>query len=286
MMHNKNNDFQEDYENHYIKNIKYIENKYPNITEENRRTGKALKNICFFIWNYAKDESSEVVDLLFKSSVLLSAQDDFCDSLNIADSVKNKFYTTCERTINGETVDLSDESQQFVELVKLWEEINQEVRKSPPYLYEHWKKESIKLNVAMMEEGQILRKKEISLDDYIKVAVNSIGITFIWANYFTKKDISEEELEEIKPVLALGARVVRLSNDIASYRRKKNKINVVTIIKGVKSPQKYILNLMEKEHNKFNKDLLKTEIGNELKQVIKKSVDFLESFYRTSDFDQ
>ncbi len=285
-MRKKNQGFEQDYINYYIEKVEYIKNKYPNITGENRRTGRALKNICFFIWYYAKEEDNAMIDLLLKASVLLVAQDDFYDSLNISNGKKKEFYSVCVNVIKGGKYNLDNETQQFMELVNLWKEINQEVKNASSYLYAYWKNKSLELNDAMLRENDIIRQKNVTFNEYIKVSTNSVGIIFIWATYFTKKNISNVELKKIDPTLFIGAEISRLSNDIASYRRKKNRINAISVVKNNKSPKKYILNLIKKEHIKFNNSLSKVKIENEVKQVIKKSVDFLEMFYKTSDFDQ
>src|SRR3989344_1408464 len=281
-MNNKSKSFEQDYINYYLKKVEYIENKYPNITEKGRRTGRALKNICFFIWSYTKDENDETINLLLKASVLLSAQDDFYDNIIVDNKQKLEFYSACENVITGEKYQAIRQSQQFIELINLWKEIVKEVSCAPEHLYLYWQRKAMELNTAMIIENSILRKNNIAFNDYMETSINSFGIMFIWATYFTKKNTSNIILKKIDPILFIGAKVARLSNDIASHRTEKNKMNAVNIVKHKKSAKIYILNLIKKEQDKFNKRLLRVKIEEEIKQAIKKSVDFLVAFYKTS----
>jgi hypothetical protein len=49
---------------------------YPEITKQGRRTGRALRNICFFCWCCCRDADRKLIPTLFRAAVLLSAQDD------------------------------------------------------------------------------------------------------------------------------------------------------------------------------------------------------------------
>lgn len=282
---NKEKSFDDVYENYYSKKIQNIKNKYPEITQANRRTGKALKNICFFIWHYAKDESDEIIDLLLRVSVLISAQDDFYDNLQVGDKQKIDFYSSSEKIIEGRRM-TNHKSKQCIELLKLWKEIASEVAVAPHYLYSYWQKKATELNKAMIIENNILRQKDITFHDYMENSVYSIGMMFLWASYLAKKDISRVIIGKIDPTLFIGAKIARLSNDVASYRRKKNKINAITTVANEKNPRLYILKLIEKEHNEFNEALSSLQVENTIKDVFKESINFLASFYKKSDFDQ
>lgn len=283
-MDKKKQNFEHDYKNYYLKKIEHIKSKYPNITGKGRRTGRSLKNICFFTWSYAKEEDDEIINLLLKSSVLLSAQDDFYDNPKISDDKKREFYNVCENIIKERQYKATNKIRQFKELILLWEEVIRETNKAPFHLYSYWQKKAINMNQAMVVENQILREKNTTFNEYMNVSVNSVGIMFIWATYLLKKNISKTELRKINPTLFIGAKVTRLSNDLASYRRTKKELNAVTII-NKKYPIKYIIKLNKKEQNKFNKDLSKITIDNHIKQTIKNSVNFLVNFYKISDFD-
>jgi len=283
MDNKKIDNFTLDYNKYFLKKIENIKSKYPEITSETRRTGKALKNICFFIWYYAEKEDDQTIELLLKSSILVSAQDNFYDNINVSYKEKERFYYTCEEVIKDRRNKILNQSKQFKELIDLWREIRNEAKKSQNYLYKYWQEKSLDMTKSMLLEDSIIKNNEISFDEYMNIAVNTVGIIFVWSNYFLKKNILEENLKKIDPILITGAAVSRLSNDLASYRRIKKELNAVTLI-DKKYPKNHIVNLVKKLDNKFNKDLLKIKIDINIKKTIKNSVDFLVNFYKTSDF--
>jgi len=70
----------------------------------------------------------------------------------------------------------------------------------------------------MAAENRAVRRPTITYEEYMTTAIHSIGMVFIWATYLAHKHIAATTLRDMDPVLLRGARVVRLSNDIASYR--------------------------------------------------------------------
>ncbi len=283
-MKKTNKEFEKEYKDYYLKKIRCIKNKYPEILKKNRRTEKALKNICFFIWACSKEEKNEIVDLMLKASILLSAQDNFFDNSRISNRQKKEFCFICKDVIKRDRYKIIDKSLQFKELVMLWEEIAKEVENVPSYLRDYWQEKAQKLNEAMEVENHILRKREVAFDEYMEIATESVGIMFVWATYFIKKDISKKELQEIKPILPIGAKIVRLSNDLVSYRKNKNRINAINIVEYKKSSEKYILNMIKKELKEFNKKLKKIKIKEDIEKNIQLSLNFLIAFYKISDF--
>jgi len=275
--------FELDYNNYFLKKIEKIKDKYPEITNKSRRTGKALKNICFFIWYYAQEEDNRTIDLLLKSSILVSAQDNFYDNINISYKEKERFYYAFEEVIKGKKNKILNQNKQFKELISLWEEIRNEAKKSQNYLYKYWQEKSLDMTKSMLLEDSMIKNNKISFNEYMKIAVNTVGIIFVWSNYFLNKHMLKEDLKKIDPILIIGAEVSRLSNDLASYRRIKKELNAVTLI-DKKYPKNYIVNLVKRLDNKFNRDLLKIKIDISVKKTIKSSVDFLVNFYKNSDF--
>lgn len=278
--------FEQEYTDYYIKKVTSLKNKYPEITGGNRRTGKALKNICFFIWSYTKEEDEETIDLLFKASVLLSAQDDFFDNSQISDQKKEEFHSTCTNMIEENEYRTLNQSRQSQELIILWKEIFQEVRHAPSHLYNFWRKKTQELNDAMQIENHSLKTKKVAFHEYMKTAIDSIGIMFIWATYFTKKDVSKNSLRELEPLLFAGAQIARLSNDIAGHREGKNRMNALNTIEYERKPKKYIFGLLKKEQQEFNKKLREVIVKDDIKYTLKNSTEFLAEFYKTSNFDQ
>ena len=142
------------------------------------------------------------------------------------------------------------------------------------------------MNKAMIEECNYNKSKNqmISFEEYKERGSFSIGAIFIWTTYFILKKTPVNVLKKIKPVFLSGALIARLSNDILSYRKKKNKINAVNIIKGKKNPEKYILELIKKEKKVLDKNLKKLKIEKWIKQTISRACEFLIEFYKKSDF--
>lgn len=270
--------------NYYSKKIDDLKKKYPEITKQSRRTGKALKNICFFIWYYAKEENDQIVDLLFKASVLLSAQDDFFDNPQISEDRKKEFRYALENVIEDKSHSLEIQHPQPQELIALWKEVVHEMKKASPQLYSHWKNKVHKLNKAMENEIYLMKKKEIDFDEYMKIATDSIGVIFILTTYLVKKSTSRSILRELEPYLLLGAHIARLSNDIASWRENKNRVNAVSIIREKKDPKKYIAGLITRAQQKLNRGLQQLKIQSEIRQTIQRFTKFLVEFYKTSDF--
>ncbi len=281
----KTKEFEKEYKDYYIGKIKDIKSKYPETLKKNKRTEKALKNICFFIWMWTKEEKNETVDLTLKASILLSAQDNFFDNSRISNHQKREFCSTCKSVIQGDKYEIIDTNLQFKELIMFWEEITEEAEKAPPYLYSYWQEKAQKLSEAMEEENHILKRRKAPLDEYMKMAIESSGIMFVWATYFTRKNISKKALLEIKPILPIGAKIVRLSNDLVGYRKNKDAINAVNIIAGYeKFPMRHVLNIIKKDLKEFDKRLKKIKIKDNTKKNIQSSLNFLVAFYRVSDF--
>lgn len=283
---NQIQNFEHDYINYYTKKVENLKKKYPEITKENRRTGRALKNICFFIWYYAKEEKDELIDLLFKASVLLSAQDNFFDNPQISDHQKKDFYSISVNVIEGNDYKVINRSPQFRELITLWKEITQEIRDASPHLYSYWEKQARQLNEAMENERYVLKRRAVALDEYMRTAVYSVGVIFILTTYLVKKNISFSALQKLESILLVSAKIARLSNDIASHRENKNQVNAMSIIRNIKNPKKYILELIKGEQQKLNRSLQELKIENKIKQTIQRFTEFLVGFYQTSDFDK
>ncbi|MCK4781354.1 hypothetical protein KAS79_00295 [Candidatus Parcubacteria bacterium] len=279
-------EFDKEYLNYYKKQVVEFQKKYPDITNKNRRTGKSLKNICFFIWHYTDGEKGKVFDLLFDTSVLLSAQDDFLDNPQIDYQNKEKFHSVCKDLLNGKNCNLTKiDTAQLQELISLWKTIIKKIKNSSSRgVYLYWKKTAEQMNEAMKKEVYLSKNQRVAFDDYIKKAVYSIGAIFIWTTYLIIKKAPISTLEKLKPIFLRGAIIARFSNDICSYRKNKNKINAVNIIMNKKNSEKYILGLIRKEKQKLNKDLEGLQIEKWIKQAIQRSTDFLIEFYKNSDF--
>ena len=119
----------------------------------------------------------------------------------------------------------------------------------------------------------------------MSTAIHSIGMVFIWATYLAHKHVAVTTLREMDPVLLQGARIVRLSNDIASCRQQRNKKNAVTLVGG-SSPGFRILRLIVQESRAFRQSVEALDVGPDVRGVLLRSMDFLREFYQRSDFDR
>jgi len=277
--------FKKEYTNYYQKQVKRLQKRYSDITNPNRRTGKALKNICFFIWYCTKTTKNDPPNVIFKTLVLFFAQDDFCDNPQISYLTKQEFYSICDNLLEKKRYKVPNTyTLQFKEIIKLWREIVKEIGNFSPQLYSYWKKTAQQMNNAMRKEEYKPHGQIVPFDEYMRSAIYSIGAIFIWTTYFIIKKVPIEILKTLEPALLNGATIVRLSNDLASYRENKNKVNAVNIVRDKKNPEKYISELIEKESQKLDEDLRKLNVENWIKQTIQRSTKFLIEFYKNTDF--
>ena len=119
----------------------------------------------------------------------------------------------------------------------------------------------------------------------MSTAIHSIGMVFIWTTYLAHKHVAVTTLREMDPVLLQGARIVRLSNDIASCRQRRNKKNAVTLVGG-SSPGFRILRLIVQESRAFRQSVEALDVGPDVRGVLLRSMDFLREFYQRYDFDR
>jgi hypothetical protein len=80
--------FQAEYGDASARLAEQLRESYPEITKQSRRTGRALGNICFFVWCCSRDDDQALIPALFRAAVLLSAQDDYYDNRRISAAEK------------------------------------------------------------------------------------------------------------------------------------------------------------------------------------------------------
>ena len=83
--------FEDEYGDVYARLAAQLRANYPEITRSGRRTGRALRNICFIIWCCFRERDRKLIPVLFRVAVLLSAQDDFYDNPRIPREEKELF---------------------------------------------------------------------------------------------------------------------------------------------------------------------------------------------------
>ena len=111
------------------------------------------------------------------------------------------------------------------------------------------------------------------------------GLAVIWATYLAHAHVRLTTLREMAPVLLQGASIVRLSNDMASYRQRRNKENALTLVGG-RSPGARILRLVMQESRAFRLRVEALDVGPHVRGVLLHSMDFLREFYQRFDFDR
>jgi hypothetical protein len=278
--------FEDEYGDTSVRLAEQLRESYPEITKQGRRTGQALRNVCFFVWCWARNADQELIPTLFRASVLLSAQDDYYDNRRISAAQKESFCRATNHALRTNSFQPAFErSLQLGELTSLWADIAETIPRSAPQVRSYWIEKACQLNDAMAAENRAVRKATITYEGYMSTAIHSIGAVFIWATYLAHKHVAVTTLRTMDPVLLQGARVVRLSNDMASYRQQRNRKNAVTLVGG-SSPGVRILRLVVQESRAFRQCVQALDVGPDVRGVLLRSMDFLREFYQRSDFDR
>jgi hypothetical protein len=278
--------FEDEYGDAAVQLAEQLRERYPEITKRGRRTGRALGNICFFVWCCVRDDDRNLIPTLFRASVLLSAQDDYYDNSRIPAAQKESFCTAINHGLRSNTVQPAlEQSLQLRELSSLWSDIATTIPRSAPQVRSYWVEKACQLNDAMAAENRAVRRATTTYEGYMSTAIHSIGMVFIWATYLAHKHVSVTTLREMDPVLLQGARVVRWSNDIASYRQQRNTTNAVTLVGG-SSPCVRILRVVVQESRAFRQCVEALDVEPDVRGVLERSMDFLREFYQRTDFDR
>lgn len=233
--------FGQEYGAAYTRLAADLKDSYPDITRKGRRTARALRNICFFVWCYTRHDDKQLIPAMFNASVLLSAQDDYYDNPRISIRHKEAFRATANHGIStGAFRSVPGKTRQTRELLSLWSAVVQSIQSASPLVVSYWKEKACALNDAMATENRIARQTDLGFHEYMRTAVHSIGMIFVWSTYLAHKGVPVSTLREIDPALLVGARIARLSNDIASYRQRKNKMNAVFLLGGGQAAERRV----------------------------------------------
>lgn len=279
--------FEQEYGDAYVRLANHLRERYPDITRKGRRTGRALRNICFFVWFYTRTGDREFIPTMLNASVLLSAQDDFYDNPRIPSVQKEAFCSAINHSIRTCAFhSATDNSRQVRELTSLWSVVARPIQRASPPVHRYWNEKACQLNEAMTAENRAIRRAGISFDEYMQTAVHSIGMAFVWSTYLVHKNVPISTIRDMHAILLQGARIARLSNDIASYRQGKNKRNAVILLGGGGSAERRIIQLMAQESRMFQKYLDALGVAPGVKRVMLRSTEFLKAFYQRSDFDK
>jgi len=276
--------FEDEYGDAYARLAAQLRTSYPEITRSGRRTGRALRNICFIIWCCFRERDRKLIPVLFRVAVLLSAQDDFYDNPRIPREEKELFCARINDALRtGSVARRPPPVAQLRDLTSLWSYVARTIPRSPSRARCYWIQTACQLNDAMAAENRSLRRATSSYEDYMRTAVYSIGMVFIWATYLAHEHLPAATLREMTPVLVEGARVVRLSNDIASYRQRKNKLNALNLMRG-DHPETRIRRLVMQGSRAFRRRVEVLDVGAQVRGVLLHSMSFLRDFYQRSDF--
>ena len=280
--------FEDEYGEEYARLAARLRNDCPEITRQGRRTGRALRNICFIVWCCFRERERTLIPVLFRAAVLLSAQDDYYDNARIAAEEKESFCSAMNQALKaGGPIAHGPSpvarSKQLEDLISLWSYVARTIPRRSPELQSYWIETACQLNDAMAAENRSFRRATNSYEVYMRTAVHSIGMVFLWATYLVHEQLPAATLREITPVLRQGARVVRLSNDLASYRQHKNKLNAVNLVRG-DHPETYIRRLVRQESVAFRQHVEVLDVSPQVRGVLLHSMSFLSGFYQRSDF--
>jgi hypothetical protein len=278
--------FEDEYGAASVRLAEQFRETYPEVTKPGRRTGRTLRNLCFFVWCCAREDDPALIPTLFRTAVLLWAQDDYYDNRRISAAEKDSFCTATNHALRTNSFQsVFAPSLQLGELTSLWADIADTIPRTAPEVRSYWIEKACQLNDAMAAENRAVRRATMAYDGYMSVAIHSIGMVFIWATYLTHKDVAVTALREMEPVLLQGARIVRLSNDIASYRQQKNTKNAVTLVGG-SSPRVRVLRLIVNESHAFRQSVEALDVGADVRRVLLRSMEFFQEFYQRSDVDR
>jgi len=278
--------FEHEYGQAYVRLAAQLRESYPEITRPGRRTGRALRNIGFFIWCSCRDGEQKLIPTLFRAAVLLSAQDDYYDNPRIPDAQKESFCSATNHALRtGSFRQDFERSRQRRDLASLWSYVAGTIPRGAPQVRSYWIEAACQLNDAMAAENRAVRSAALTYEEYMGTAIHSIGVVFIWATCLAHEHVPMSTLREMAPVLLNGARVVRLCNDIASYRQRRNTKNAMTLMGG-RTPGVRILQLMGQESRAFHRYVEGLDVGPHVRGVLLHSMDFLREFYQRSDFDR
>jgi hypothetical protein len=276
--------FEDEYGDASARLVEQLRESYPEITRPGRRTGQALHNICFFVWCCGRNDDPNLTPTLFRAAVLLSAQDDYFDNPRIPAAQKDAFCTATNHALRTDSVHPAlERSAQLRELAALWSDVAGTIPRDAPQVRSYWIEKACRLNDAMAAENRAVRKATITYEGYMNTAIHSIGMVYFWATYLAHKHVPESTLREMDPVLLQGAKIVRLCNDLASYRQRKNKENAVTLVGG-KCPEVRILRLVVLESRAFREGVEALDVERGVRSVLVRSMIFLREFYQRSDF--
>lgn len=278
--------FEDEYGEASVRLAEQIRESYPEITKPGRRTGRTLRNVCFFVWCWAGDDDRELIPTLFRASVLLSAQDDYYDNPRISAAQKESFCRATNHALRTNSFQPPFErSLQLGELTSLWADIAETIPRGAPQVRSYWIEKACQLNDAMAAENRAVRRATITYEGYMSTAIHSIGAVFIWATYLAHKHVAVTTLRKMDPVLLQGARIVRLSNDLASYRQQRKRKGAVTLVGG-SNPEARISRLVVQESSAFRQCVEALDVGPNVRGVLLRSMDFSREFYQRSDFDR
>lgn len=258
-----------------------LASKFPKIINPHTRTGRSLENIYFFIWYSvsSKNESQQVIEILVKNAILLSAQDNFFDNQKISRGEKEKFRNHIKSLLTeGKKSKWQYENELANEVFNIWTYILNDLKTTFAKGFDLWCAEGFKLTESMYIEQTILRKK-VPYQEYLNTSTITSGVIFIWSTYLTLKKISADRIS-IRPILEQGGRVVRIANDYLALH-KGRKLNS---LEGW--DKENLVLLLGKNEKIFYNKLNQSDLPDEVKNFFQRFIEFLVIFYLFSDFDQ
>jgi hypothetical protein len=245
-----------------------------------------LRNICFFVWWYTRNGDERLIPVLYNASILLSAQDDYYDNRRVPNVQKDVFGSDTNHFIRTGSFPSTRNRRQTQELMSLWCEVAEPIRRAPASVYSYWSQKACQLNDAMAADNRTVMRSGVGFDEYMHTAIHSIGIIFIWSTYLVHKNVSMSTIRAVDAVLPLGATIVRLSNDLASYHQDKNSRNAVTLLGGGRGAELRVKEVIARESRVFRRRLAALSVERDVKRAILRSTVFLREFYQRSDFDK
>ena len=204
---------------------------------------------------FPEKEEKESRNTLFLMAIWIIITDKIFESKKNSDKTIKLFTIGINSILSGKNKNCA-ENEVLAESCGLFKEINKiaENKKASPSIVRLWKKSVMGFLAAMNMERRHSAEKMPSLDDYLKNGMKSIGSdpTFyilLMVYLRGRPSLSLEEFGIIKKIINKASLILRLANDIGSYRREQQdgKISSLIILsKRLGSSQKARVSLLKK----------------------------------------
>ncbi len=203
----------------YQKIINELCEEYPLLMDKKRRTYGIIAEIVDLINSFVDENIFRKVT--FISAIIVSAQDDFLDDINVKIQKKKDFMEVLESIFSLQDNPYHQNCIEY-ELIKIWKDVMIKVSNSKSYI-----KIVKSFNSQMGDE--INEKKYKNLNEYIKLSSASVGASFVLGTYlhYSKKILLQTN--KINSDFFVIDSLARLINDIGTSGNDKKEDSLTVI---------------------------------------------------------